>query len=137
MSESTLPSPAPPPPSIPPMTVNPKLTKPKEVTKLEDPKSKVNQPSSDREALLQSIQKGKKLRKTQVNDRSDPNISGKSSSNSNQNSTLNLHGNGTMELTKVPTAGLFAEGFPKLKSTSLKDKDGKGNLMLDDPFDFL
>ena len=43
----------------------------------------------------------------------------------NHNSAANLSGKGTEKLPKLPTGGLFANGFPKLKSPSLKAKSGK------------
>ena len=36
-----------------------------------------------------------------------------------------MSGKGTEKLPKLPTGGLFANGFPKLKSPSLKAKSGK------------
>ena len=74
MSEPKPPPPVPPPP--PPMIVNP-LTKPQR--KFSEAKPKINQTALDRGALLQSIQQGKKLRKTETNDRSSPIINNKTS----------------------------------------------------------
>ena len=43
----------------------------------------------------------------------------------NHNSAASLSGKGTEKLPKLPTGGLFANGFPKLKSPSLKANSGK------------
>ena len=76
MSEPEPSPPVPPPP--PPLILNP-LTKPQR--KFTETKPKINQTASDRGALLQSIQQGKKLKKIQTNDRSSPIINNKPSSN--------------------------------------------------------
>ena len=75
MSEPEAPPAVPPPP--PPMMVNP-LTKPQR-TFTDESKPKMNQTALDRAALLQSIQQGKKLRKTETNDRSSPIVNNKTS----------------------------------------------------------
>ena len=70
-------------------------------------------------ALLKSIEKGTKLKKTVTNDRSAPLISNKSSSDNEQaslNSVLR-ESNQTQNVSKG-MSGLFANGFPKLKSTN-------------------
>jgi len=115
------PPPAVPPPPPPPMIINPP-TKPQR-TFDEESKPKMNQTALDRATLLQSIQQGKKLRKIQTNDRSSPIINNKPSSDQdNHNSAASLSGKGTEKLPKLTTGGLFANGFPKLKSPSLKAK---------------
>ena len=43
----------------------------------------------------------------------------------NHNSAASLSGKGTEKLPKLPNCGLFANGFPKLKSPSLKANSGK------------
>ena len=66
--EPTPPAPPPPPPTKPQRTFT------------EESKPKMNRTALDRATLLQSIQQGKTLRKTQTNDRSSPIINNKTSS---------------------------------------------------------
>ena len=88
----------------------------------------------DRGALLQSIQQGKKLKKTVTNDRSAPQVGGKARSpTSPQNSHHDVNdsngrggppraqnggGNSNSSGSRLPgIGGLFVDGIPKLKKT--------------------
>jgi WAS/WASL-interacting protein len=97
------PPPPPPPGNIPPPPTLATL-----------PKGK----SDDRGALLKSIQKGTKLKKTVTNDRSQPIIGGKvSNNNSNSSSPSSTGGTPTSAPNGLNLGGLFAGGMPKLKPT--------------------
>ncbi|KAM4689216.1 WAS/WASL-interacting protein family member 3 [Discoglossus pictus] len=105
------PAPPPPPPSsgLPPAFSQGRTTKPKQ-----------NDPSA-RSALLSDIHKGARLKKvTQINDRSAPAIdSGKKNGSS---------GNGRGAVVP-PSGGLFAGGFPVLKSSGQRDISGTKNAL--------
>ena len=67
------------------------------------------------------------MKKTKTNDRSSPLVSIKSNNNSpgrtaGLETAVNCDGTYTATLPKLPT-GLFANGFPKLKKTTFKDKN--------------
>ncbi|XP_030746928.1 WAS/WASL-interacting protein family member 2-like isoform X2 [Sitophilus oryzae] len=106
-----MPGPPPPPPMAPAAPPPPAFSMPKG--------------SDDRGALLNSIRKGTKLKKTVTVDKSAPMISGKvnsvSNSNSNNfgtnNSTSNTASSNQSTPNGLPLAGLFAGGMPKLKPT--------------------
>lgn len=102
-------SPAPPPPPPPPVA---QLT------------SKATGKSSgipNTSALLKSIEKGTKLKKTVTNDRSAPLVSNKNTNTtgpSNLNSSRESTTNNSTQNVSMGMGGLFANGFPKLKSTN-------------------
>ncbi|KAG9292911.1 hypothetical protein G9A89_016273 [Geosiphon pyriformis] len=93
--------PAPPPPPPPPV--------------------KTSSPSGGRNALLKDIQQGKRLKKTDTNDRSAPlvevNKNGVGSSGSGRVRSLSAAGGGGGKVNPPPgLGGLFSGGVPKLKS---------------------
>ncbi|XP_044754312.1 WAS/WASL-interacting protein family member 2-like isoform X2 [Coccinella septempunctata] len=105
-----MPGPPPPPPVAPPP---PMMGAPPPV--FSQPKSSTD----DRAALLKSIQKGAKLKKTVTNDKSAPMI-GKVTSSSNPTPTTNNGGGsygGPSMANGMGLGGLFAGGMPKLKPT--------------------
>ncbi|XP_044271883.1 WAS/WASL-interacting protein family member 2-like isoform X1 [Tribolium madens] len=71
----------------------------------------------DRAALLKSIQKGTRLKKTVTNDRSAPVIGGKTNNNSNSSGPPSVGGTPPSTPNGLNLGGLFAGGMPKLKPT--------------------
>lgn len=70
-----------------------------------------------RQALLDSIEKGTRLKKVKTVDKSKPVISSNPTPSTSSNSTNN---DTPINPSTQPLGGLFAEGFPKLKSTKNK-----------------
>lgn len=102
-------TPAPPPPPPPPAAQAPNKT--------------ISKPSGipNTSALLKSIEKGTKLKKTVTNDRSAPLVSSKNTNNTSVSSNQNPAKDsnlGSSQNAPMGMGGLFANGFPKLKSTS-------------------
>lgn len=83
----------------------------------------------DRSALLKSIQQGKNLRKAVTNDRSAPQLGGKTANNNNDVNSNNRSNNGSSQNQPAPRlpgiGGLFSEGFPKLKPTGGSSNKGE------------
>lgn len=100
-------APVPPPPPPPVSSDIPSFTSTKSNSK------PPNLPNTS--ALLKSIEKGAKLKKTVTNDRSAPLIRTKSNSNTSAPSSTNSSGN--ISNTSAGLGGLFANGFPALRST--------------------
>lgn len=102
-------TPAPPPP--PPPTKLPDFS----VNKISSKSSSLPNPS----VLLKSIEKGTKLKKTVTNDRSAPLISSQQNPTAPKNGTQNVPISSSKEIhgNSEGLAGLFANGFPTLRST--------------------
>ncbi|KAK9889586.1 hypothetical protein WA026_006960 [Henosepilachna vigintioctopunctata] len=101
-----MPGPPPPPPAAPPLFSPP-------------PALSVPKGSDDRSALLKSIQKGTKLKKTVTNDKSGP-VIGKVTNNNSATSVNNgpISNFGSSPAPNgMALGGLFAGGMPKLKPT--------------------
>ena len=112
--------PPPPPPGPPPPPAPPPMKAGKSVGK------KTGGGGTDRNALLQSIQQGKALKKTVTNDRSTPQVGGIKTSNKTQNNSSGGPSGGFRqnggsnepngETPRLPgIGGLFAGGMPTLK----------------------
>ncbi|KAL3268781.1 hypothetical protein HHI36_007879 [Cryptolaemus montrouzieri] len=118
-----MPGPPPPPPVAPPP---PMLGTP--------PVFNAPKASDDRAALLKSIQKGAKLKKTVTNDKSAPMIGNKTGKVTNNNSSQPVNNGGSnFGISSAPNGmalgGLFAGGMPKLKPT----KNRLGNSLSNNP----
>ncbi|KAK5645548.1 hypothetical protein RI129_006848 [Pyrocoelia pectoralis] len=122
-----MPGPPPPPPAAPP----PMCPAPPAFNPLSSKSS-----GDSRNALLQSIRQGAKLKKAETNDRSAPIVAANKSPNSNK-SSLSLGNSPSSNCSPMTNGmglgGLFAGGMPKLRPTGLQNSDKKSNLSSKSP----
>ncbi|XP_034016397.1 WAS/WASL-interacting protein family member 3 [Thalassophryne amazonica] len=118
----------PPPPPVPPPPPPPPLSAALPKPPSEPPKLQSGGGGGGRNALLADIQKGTRLKKvTQVNDRSAPVVAKPKASTGEASNSVGASqsSSGGMAPVGPSLGGLFAGGFPTLRSTGQRDTVGK------------